>query len=139
MGIRTAGCSQKLWRCGHKKLPIVLGVRWAWASSISQWRVREPPRRTQTQPARGTEVLKREAPAMMTVGCSCALMMLESYVYTFHQLESIISLLRQLFPRLRSLSWEGDLEMLHLSSPTPSELYTDTLIKGLASPPRTPL
>ena len=139
MGIRTAGCSQKLWRCGHRKLPIVLRVRWAWASSISQLRVREPPRRTQTQPARGTEVLKREVPAMMTVGWSCALMMLESYVYTFHQLESIISLLHQLFPRLRSLSWEGDLEMLHLSSPTPSELYTDTRIKGLASPPRTPL
>lgn len=52
----------------HKKLSTLLLVRWVWVSSITKQRIREPPRRTQNQPERGSEVLKREAPAIISVG-----------------------------------------------------------------------
>lgn len=98
----TAGCSQNLWYWDYKKLPTLLLVRGAWASTVSKWRVREPPRKTRTQPVRGTEVLKREVPAIMIVGWIWSLKMHEPHVHTFHKWESIISLLSQLFSQLCS-------------------------------------
>lgn len=67
----------------------------------------------------------------------CSLMTHKSYVYIFHQLESIISLLSQLFSRLCSLHWKGALEVLYIFNPKTSGIYIDTLINGLVSPPRT--
>lgn len=102
MDILTSGHSQKLWHYGSQEVTYSATSQMVRAfidHKVENWKSSQ---RTQNQPERGAKV-KEVVPAKMSVGWICSLMMDESDVYIFDQLESTISLWSQLFSVLCSL------------------------------------
>lgn len=133
MSMLTARCSQK-----HRQLPILLLVRWARTSAFTTRKNREPPRGTRNQPEKRHWGVTDKVPALISVVWTWSLRMHKPYVYIFDQLESIISLKSAILWALFPVR-EGNLEIFYLFKPTSSEIYTNTLMKGLDSPPWTTL